>query len=717
MKHPAFPHIALTIRVKILILFLALSLVALALTGYFAFSAITNVGSYAQGSSEALGKGVVNDSSTALLSLGEEYLVRISADQANFTDALFEDTDAEMDILDAQTAELQRNFPVIPLTPVYPATDPPSNPQAGAVLFFAPGATATPGSDEARTLAGLADEIKAIYTSDGDLTSVYVATDSGMMLFYPGEGNFPSKYDPRVRQWFMEAEAEKDIIWSDAPYVDADNHGLVMTCSEAVTSPDYGTWVIATDVSTTTINENFIGKSLGENAYAVLINKDGDVISRPGQSVGNVTWDEPFNKENAFSNNASDLHAVATNMTAGMTGIGKVRFNGTEMYVAYAPVRSMNWSLAISLPVSQITQPVQEFTGKIEGATRDTGTHITAQTDWLKEVFAILFVAILLFVLLVSVVLSRVITRPVQQLKEGAEALGEGDLDFRVEIRSGDEFEDLGSSFNAMAEALRVNIDNLRRTTAEKERYSKELEIARSIQTSFLPERMPEIPGYDISAVMIPAMEVGGDFYDIIPAAEGKCVFVIADVSGKGVSAALFMAMSRTLLRAGLEGASDLEKALSTANRMISRNAPSSMFVTVFSAVLDPVRLTLACTNAGHNPPLVVQGDSGEAVFLQERGVAMGVLPDMEGTPENVHLKPGDLFIMYTDGVTEAFDARYAAFGEDRLVRVAQEYRTLSAGEVRDRIIAAIREFTGSVPQSDDITLVVIRVLPRTGSG
>ena len=94
------------------------------------------------------------------------------------------------------------------------------------------------------------------------------------------------------------------------------------------------------------------------------------------------------------------------------------------MYVAYAPVRSMNWSLAISLPVSQITQPVQEFTGKIEGATQDTGTHITAQTDWLKEVFAILFVAILLFVLLVSVVLSRVITRPVQQLKEGAEALG-----------------------------------------------------------------------------------------------------------------------------------------------------------------------------------------------------------------------------------------------------------------------------------------------------
>ena len=137
------------------------------------------------------------------------------------------------------------------------------------------------------------------------------------------------------------------------------------------------------------------------------------------------------------------------------------------------------------------------------------------------------------------------------------------------------------------------------------------------------------------------------------------------------------------------------------------------MFVTVFSAILDPGKLTLACTNAGHNPPLIVRGDSGEVVFLQEHGVAMGVLPDMDGTLRYVQLKTGDLVIMYTDGVTEAFDAGYIAFGEDRLVRVAQECRTLPAGVIRDRIIVAIREFTGTAPQSDDITLVVIRVLPQ----
>jgi sigma-B regulation protein RsbU (phosphoserine phosphatase) len=714
MNLPACPRIALTVRVKILVLFLALSLAALAITGYFAFSAITDVGSYAQGSSQALGAGVVNDSSTALLSLGEQYLVRIASDQADFTDALFEDTDTEMNILAAETAEFQRNPPVISSTPAYPENTPPPNPLSGAVLYFAPGSTATPASEEARTLIGLADALKAMYTSDDDMTSVYIATDSGMFLIYPGKGTLPRNYDPRTRQWYVQAVAQEDQVWSDAPYVDADNNGLIMTCSQAVTSPAYGHWVIGSDVSTKTINEDFIGQTLGGEGYAVLLNQNGNVISRPGLSAGNVRWNEPFGLENAFSSNNPGLIAVAANMTAGRTGIETVQFNGTETYVAYAPVSSMNWSLAISLPVSEITRPVEKFTGKIVGATQDTGTHITAQTDRLKTVFSILFVAILLFVLLVSILLSRVITRPVATLKEGAMALGSGNLDYRVEIRSGDEFEDLARSFNTMAGALRENIENLKRTTAEKERYAKELEIARSIQTSFLPEKMPEIPGFDISAVMIPAMEVGGDFYDFVPVRDGRWAFVIADVSGKGVSAALFMAMSRTLIRAGLESATDTSAALSTANLMIARNSPSSMFVTVFSAVLDPVSLTLACTNAGHNPPLVVRGDSGDTVFLQEHGVAMGIIPDMMGTPEYVQLKPGDLFIMYTDGVTEAFDARYTAFGEDRLVQAAKKSRALSAGEVRDRIIAEIREFTGPVPQSDDITLVVIRVLPRT---
>ena len=130
-----------------------------------------------------------------------------------------------------------------------------------------------------------------------------------------------------------------------------------------------------------------------------------------------------------------------------------------------------------------------------------------------------------------------------------------------------------------------------------------------------------------------------------------------------------------------------------------------------FSAILDPANHSMTCINAGHNPPLIVRGESGEGFFLREGGVAMGVLPEMESVPEHVQLRAGDLVILYTDGVTEAFDTGYKAFGEGRLVRAVQECRTLPAGAVRDRIIAEIRAFAGTAPQSDDITLVVIRVL------
>ena len=534
MNVPAAPRIVLSIRTKILILFLALSLVALAIIGYFAFSAISDVGSYAQGSSQELGTGVVNASSTALLSLGEDYLVSVVSDQAYTTNVIFVDTESEMSILAAQTAEFQHNAPLTPLTPVYPDNNHPSDPLSGALLIFAPGATATPGSEEARSLSGLSDALKAIFTADDDMKNIYIATDSGMMLMYPADANLPRTYDPRTRSWYVQAVAKGEQVWSDVPYVDAGHHELVMTCSQAVPSQKYGHWVIGSDISTKTINEDFIGQPLGGKGYAVLLNQDGDIISSPNMSAGNVKWDEPFGKQNAFSGADPALSAVVTNMTGGKTGIDKVWFNGTETYVAYAPVSSMNWSLAVSLPVIEITRPVSVFTGKIKDATQDTGIHITAQTDRLNTVFGLLFLAILLFVLMVSVLLSHVITRPVATLKEGATAFGNGNLDFRVTIRSGDEFEDLARSFNMMADSLKENIENLRKTTAEKERYAKEMEIARSIQTSFLPEKMPEIHGCDLSAVMIPAMEVGGDFYDIVPVSDGRWAFVIADVSGKG---------------------------------------------------------------------------------------------------------------------------------------------------------------------------------------
>lgn len=712
-----FSRMRLTLRTKILILFFILSLVALSVTGYFAFLAITGMGAFAQESSQSLGQGMVHDSSAALVSVGEEYLERIASDLADLTDVVFEDTNSEIDILAAQTTEVQQNHPLTPVIPVYPRSQPPSDPLEGPILVFAPGATTTADSQEAQTLRGMADSIAAVYAADSDMKSIYIATDSGIMLIYPGETGLPASYDPRTREWYRQAVSSPGRTWSDKPYVDADvnsaDRDLVMTCSRAVYNPRYGNWVIGMDISTATINENILTNTMGGEGYAVLLNRNGTVISRPGLSAGDARWDEPFAGDDVFRTGEPALAAVVANMTAGKTGIDTVSFAGEDHYVAYAPVTTMNWSLAISVLKSEITGPVDSFAGRLDNSTREAGIHITSQTDRLRAVVLVLFFAILAIVLIAAFILSRVITRPVETLKEGTAAIGEGNLDYRVNIRSGDEFEDLAGSFNAMAAELKVNIENLKKTTAEKERFTRELEIAKNIQTSFLPEKTPDLPGFEVSAVMLPAMEVGGDFYDFIPLHSGTWAFVIADVSGKGVSAALFMALSRTLIRAGLEGSGDPVSALSTANRLIERDAKSSMFVTVFTALLDPSTRVLTGINAGHNPPLYFHGKTGEARYLRECGIAMGVLPDVQPSEEQLVLQPGDVIVMYTDGVTEAFNTGEEAFGEERLKDAVRECHGKSADQIRDHILAAVRRFTGTAPQSDDITLVVIRVVPN----
>jgi sigma-B regulation protein RsbU (phosphoserine phosphatase) len=671
---------------------------------------ISDVGSYAEQSSTILGKQAVNDSTVALEQAAEGNMIRIASDQAEITNVLFKDTASEMGILAAHATTLLNNSGVTPRTPSYTRNSPPANPFTGTLVELAPGSTATPVSAEYRSLAGMDDLLKAVFHADDDLVSVYVATDSGILRSYPGVSYTAPEYDPRTREWFTRAKTSDHAVWS-GPYVDASGNGLIMTCSQAVQTP-YGSWVIASDVTIEDINRNILNLTLAGNGYAVLLDDKGNVISRPGLSAGDTRWNEAFTSDNAFLSDNPGLVAVGMNMTAGKTGIEKVLFNGSEVYIAYAPVRSLNWSFAVSLPAEQIVAPAKKTQGMIDSATGETSAHILRQTDRIRYIFAGLFGMLLIVVIIVAVFLSQAITRPVETLRLGASALGKGDLDYRVIIHTGDEFEDLAESFNRMAADLKKNIEDLRRTTAEKERYTRELEIAKEIQDNFLPETTPDIPGMDIAAVTIPAMEIGGDFYDFIPVKGDRHGFVVADVSGKGVSAALFMALSRTLIRASGQENPDPVVAIQKANRLIYEDGRSSMFVTVFYGVLDAPAMTFTYVNAGHNPPLLVRGDPpGVRTLGEGRCIALGVVPEVNITCAALVLEPGDLIVLYTDGVTEAFNPQDEEFGEERLTEYLQKYRHYPVQEIIDGLIDGIRRFCGSAPQSDDITLVILRVL------
>ncbi|OPY45752.1 MAG: sensory histidine kinase AtoS [Methanosaeta sp. PtaU1.Bin028] len=254
------------------------------------------------------------------------------------------------------------------------------------------------------------------------------------------------------------------------------------------------------------------------------------------------------------------------------------------------------------------------------------------------------------------------------------------------------------------------DVTEMRRTEETLERSRSELRIASDIQRSFLPERVPPLKGFDLAAASVPAMEVGGDFYDFIPGAGGRLGIVIADVSGKSVPAALFMALSRTIVRANATHHESGVEVLQDANDMICADSRSGMFVTLFYGVLNEGSRDLVYANAGHSPPILFSSSSGEFVELDVTGIALGVFGGMEYEERRTNLSPGDVIVLYTDGVTEAVNHELKRYGTERLRSIIRTSSHLSAQGILDRVLADISSFSGAQDQFDDITMIVVRV-------
>ncbi len=248
------------------------------------------------------------------------------------------------------------------------------------------------------------------------------------------------------------------------------------------------------------------------------------------------------------------------------------------------------------------------------------------------------------------------------------------------------------------------------RLIAEYQKVAQELALAGEIQASFLPDVLPDVAGWQLAATLEPARETSGDFYDFIHLPNGRLGIVIADVADKGMGAALYMALSRTLIRTyAIEYDTQPDLVFSVANHRILVDSHTKLFVTVFYGILDPMTGRLTYCNAGHNPPYLLSTQNKDTVqSLRRTGMPLGIFEDVTWTQDSVQLAPGDVLVLYTDGIPEAQDRQEVFFGEKRLLEIVQGNLGRSAQAIQHALMAEVHRFMGDAPRLDDITLMVV---------
>lgn len=259
--------------------------------------------------------------------------------------------------------------------------------------------------------------------------------------------------------------------------------------------------------------------------------------------------------------------------------------------------------------------------------------------------------------------------------------------------------------------AAAIETARLHREAIEKERLERELELAAAIQREILPRFLPEIRGLELAAVNLPTRQVGGDYYDVFPLSGGRLAFLVADVSGKGIPAALLVSTVHAAVHLQIDESKTIAELVTRIDRHLRRYAATRKFLTLFFGLIDPSTGTLRYVSAGHNPAVLARA-TGELRLLDSTGVPVGMLPGATWREESVELAPGDLLAVYTDGLTEAVDEKEEEFGLKRLTAEVVAGRDLTGRELCDRVLGSVAQFARGMPQYDDQTLLVVKRTP-----
>lgn len=576
-------------------------------------------------------------------------------------------------------------------------------------------------------LAGnFADTLQVMGASyTGSRTSLYAGSEHGYLLcmdlspkgngkesIFPSadiKADFLTNYELRERDWYKQGKAAGKTVFSSV-YRGAEGN-LDLTCAAPYYDEHGFAGVVGISYTVEDIYQLLVESAVGQKGHSFVLDEGGKVIF---SSEKEGTLAAQVQGQDIRQTDGPCLAEAAKLMIAGETGVMSVELDGENYYLAFAPLKITGWSLGVLLDTDEVMAPVE----KVENDVVDKLNYFeekwqTILSDILWQ-SSLILLPVLLLLLYASNLLAGRFTRPMRRLAEGAREIAGGNFEKKFALETGDELEDLAESFNFMTDELKKYTENMAKVAAEKERSRTELEVAARIQADMLPQNFADYDGrpeFDLYALMEPAKDVGGDFYDFYLLQERYLVVTVADVSGKGVPAALFMAKSQSVLKNCVlrsDNPEDMAGVLEKANAELCRNNEAAMFVTVFIGVLDLHTGRFTYADGGHCPPLM--GKAGQYEFMPlQKSCVLGLM-EMPYKQQSITLQPQDTLFIYTDGVSEAMNEQYALFTE---ARIKESLNGLPGGQsvadILKDMLAIVHQYAGDAAQSDDITMLGLR--------
>lgn len=530
------------------------------------------------------------------------------------------------------------------------------------------------------------------YPEKGKYFSAY-SNNNGRYVYTMQEGS--DNYQYFYLNWYMLPKLLMQPCWTE-PYTDQEEGDEatmnlemnVSYCRPLIGNDGNFIGVISLDISLKWLSETLSAVKPYPNAYAFLLGRGGSYLVHPDPQK---LFYESFFTPGLVDELSPEQKQLGKDMLDWKEGIRRLEVDGDPSFVIFRPILTTGWSLAIVCPESDIFGGFRRFRNTL--------------------LLSLILGLILMFLVMYFIIHRQI--KPLSSLATHAETMASGKLE--VELPHMDRTDEIGvlnRAFRYMQVSLRDYIDKLTTATAKRERIEGELQIARDIQMGMVPRNFPAFPGrtdIDLFASMSPAKEVGGDLYDYF-IKEDKLYFCIADVSGKGVPASLFMAVVRNLFRVVASEGEVPEEIARRINDTVSEDNEQLMFITMFIGMADLKTGKLSFCNCGHNPPVLLGGKPG---FMEcEPNVPLGIAPGFVFKGQSIKDFRGTPILLYTDGLNEAENSAHEELGNDRLIQSLSENPYKDAQATIETLLNTVAAHVGDAEQSDDLTLLCINLKP-----